>query len=269
MVGGCTPSKQATFHTTIQATQHATIQTSSALGSVCSFPGTAGQVFMRSFPETSGKQCGSQAALPLGPGQPARHIYLFCYSDYSQTTQTWLHGLRGGLLPLAICTQHNSYVRYPGIFPESSRKRPGGPGGGAAGDEDGSTGMAREGAHDAGRLAAGWSYLARSLTAASTATAPSGLEFETRDGSHSRAVATGRHSLDGAKTVGLCSLPEMSCALLLLLALQQMSNPAHIRPRSRPFESLPGSYSCTGRWHLAQTLGGQEMPTAAPLQVRF
>ena len=125
----------------------------------------------------------------LGPGQPARHGYLFCYSDYSQTTQTWLHGLRGGLLPLAICTQHNSYVRYPGIFLESSRKRPGGPGGGAAGDEDGSTGMAREGAQDAGRLVAGGcvTWPCKSLTAASTASAPSGLEFETRDGSHSGA----------------------------------------------------------------------------------
>ena len=146
MVGGCTPSKQATFHTTIQATQHATIQTSSALAWEClQFPGDCRARVHVQCPETSRETVWEPA---LGPGQPARHIYLFCYSDYSQTTQTWLHGLRGGLLPLAICTQHNSYVRYPGIFPESSRKRPGGPGGGAAGDEDGSTWMAREGAQD-------------------------------------------------------------------------------------------------------------------------
>ena len=125
---------------------------------------------------------------------------------------------------MATCTEHNSYVRCPGIFQETSRKHPGGPGVGAPGDEDVCTGRAREGAHDAGGLAAGWYYLARSLTAASIATAPSGLEFETRDGSHSGAVATGRHGLDGAWTGRLCSLPELPCAWLLLRALPQGSN---------------------------------------------
>ena len=138
---------------------------------------------------------------------------------------------------MAICTEHNNYVRYPGIFPETSRRRPGGPGGGAPGDEDGCTGRAKEGAQDAGGLAAGWSYLARSLTVASSATAPSGLEFETRDGSHSGAVATGRQGLDGAGTGWLCSLPEMPCALLLLLALPQGQTQLtfhHAVARSRP-----------------------------------
>jgi hypothetical protein len=41
------------------------------------------------------------------------------------------------------------------------------------------------------------------------------------------------------------------------------------RPRSRPFQSLPGSYSCTGRLHLHPASGGQEMSTAGRLQVRF
>jgi hypothetical protein len=254
------------MHATIQATHHATIQTSNALGTVCSFPSTDRHVCMRSFPETSGKQCGSQRW-----GQDSRPDTCACSAtqDYSQTTQTWLHGLHGGLVPLATCTEHNSYVRCPGIFPETSRKRPGGPGVGAPGDEDGCTGRAREGAQDAGGLAAGWYYLARSLTAAWTATAPSGLEFETRDGSHSGAVATGRQGLDGAWTVGLCSLPEMPCVLLLLLALPQGSNPAHIAPPSRPFQTHPGSYSCTGRWHLAPASAGQQMPTASHLQLRF
>ena len=122
----------------------------------------------------------------------------------------------------------------PGKFPEASgrawRGRCGGRGRVHREGQGGCTGCKSW-------LAAGWYYLARSLTAASTATSPSGLEFETRDGSHSGAVATGRHSLDGAKTVGLCSLPEMPCALLLLLALPQGSNPAHIAPpaaHSRP-----------------------------------
>jgi len=159
-----------------------------------------------------------------------------------------------GWCPWLSCTEHTTCVSHPGLpgtFPEPSRKLPGGPGGGAPGDEDRCTGMAREGAQDAGRLAAGWSYLSRSLTAASNATAPSGLEFETRDGSHSGAVATGRHSLDGAKTVGLCSLPEMPCALLLLLALPQRSNPAHIHhaaARSSPslaVTAAPGDCICT------------------------
>jgi hypothetical protein len=102
---------------------------------------------------------------------------------------------------------------FPGNFPEASRK-------GLAEAAEGrrpDRRRDRESAQETGGLAAGWAYLARSLTAASTAFVPSGLEFETRDGSHSGAVATGRHSLDGAKTVGLCSLPEMPCALLLLL----------------------------------------------------
>ena len=64
-------------------------------------------------------------------------------------------------------------------------------------------------------------------------------------------MATGRHSLDGAKTIGLCSLPEMPCALLLLLALPQGSNPAHINhaaARSSPslaVTAAPGDCICT------------------------
>ena len=114
-------------------------------------------------------------------------------------------GLRGELVSLAICTEHNIYVRHPGTFLETSRKRPGGPGGGAPRDEDGCTRRVGEGAQEAGRLAAGWAHLARSLTAASAAPIPSGLEFETRDGSYSGAVATGRQGLDGAGTGWLCS----------------------------------------------------------------
>jgi hypothetical protein len=92
MVGGCTPSKQATFHTTIQATQHATIQTSSALGSVCSFPGTAGHVFMRNVPKHSGKQCGSQRW-----GQGSRPDTSTC-----SATQTTLRLLRLGFMACVV-----------------------------------------------------------------------------------------------------------------------------------------------------------------------
>ena len=92
MVGGCTPSKQATFHTTIQATQHATIQTSSALGSVCSFPGTAGHVFMRNSPKKSGKQCGSQRW-----GQGSRPDTSTC-----SATQTTLRLLRLGFMACMV-----------------------------------------------------------------------------------------------------------------------------------------------------------------------
>jgi hypothetical protein len=213
---------------------HATIQTIKQCPWDClQFPGYCRSREFTQFPGNFRETVWEPA---LGPGQPARHVYLFCYSDYSQTTQTWLHGLRagGGLVPLAICTEHNNYVRYPGLFPETSRKRPGGPGGGALGDEDGCTGRAKEGAQDAGGLAAGWSYLARSLTVALTATAPSGLEFETRDGSHSGAVATGRQGLDGAGTGWLCSLLQDFCGGLLLLALAQGSIPASIPLPARP-----------------------------------
>jgi hypothetical protein len=136
---------------------------------------------------------------------------------------------------------------FPGNFPEASRK-------GLAEAAEGrrpDRRRDRESAQETGGLAAGWAYLARSLTAASTAFFPSGLEFETRDGSRCGAVATGRHSLDGAKTVGLCSLPEMPCALLLLLALPQRSNPAHIHhaaARSSPslaVTAAPGDCICT------------------------
>ena len=92
MVGGCTPSKQATFHTTIQATHHATIQTSSALGTVCSFPGIAGHVIMRSFPETSGKQCGSQRQ-----GQGSRPDTSTC-----SAAQTTLRLLRLGFMACVV-----------------------------------------------------------------------------------------------------------------------------------------------------------------------
>jgi hypothetical protein len=77
-------------------------------------------------------------------------------------------------------------------------------------------------------------HLVRSLTAASKATAPSGLEFETRDGSHSGAVATGRQGLDGAGTGWLCSLLQDFCGGLLLLALAQGSIPASIPLPARP-----------------------------------
>jgi hypothetical protein len=117
----------------------------------------------------------------------------------------------------AQSTPHASAIQ---VFQEPSRKRPGGPGGGAPGDEDGCTGRIGEGAHEAGRLAAGWAHLARSLTAASAASIPSGLEFETRDGSYSGAVATGRQGLDGAGTGWLCSLLQDVCHGLLLLAVR-------------------------------------------------
>jgi len=143
-------------------------------------------------------------------------------------------GLRGELVSLAICTEHNIYVRHPGTFLETSRKRPGGPGGGAPRDEDGCTRRVGEGAQEAGRLAAGWAHLARSLTAASAAPIPSGLEFETRDGSYSGAVATGRQGLDGAGTGWLSSLLQDVCHGLLLLALAQGSIPAHIPLPARP-----------------------------------
>ena len=64
-------------------------------------------------------------------------------------------------------------------------------------------------------------------------------------------MATGRQGLDGARTVGLCNLPEMPCALLLLLALPQGSNPAHIdhaAARSSPslaVTAAPGDCTCT------------------------
>jgi hypothetical protein len=142
-----------------------------------------------------------------------------------------------GWCPWLSCTEHTTCVSHPGLprtFPETSRKRPGGPGGGAPGDEDGCTGRIGEGAHEAGRLAAGWAHLARSLTAASAAPIPSGLEFETRDGSYSGAVATGRQGLDGAGTGWLCSLLQDFCHGLLLLALAQGSIPAHIPLPARP-----------------------------------
>ena len=48
-----------------------------------------------------------------------------------------------GWCPWLSCTEHTTCVSHPGLprtFPETSRKRPGGPGGGAPGDEDGCTG---------------------------------------------------------------------------------------------------------------------------------
>ena len=178
-------------------------------------PGTCSCAIPRKNPGNNvGASVGARAA-----GQTHLLVLLLrLLSDYSDLA-SWLAWWAGALGYLHRLTEHNSYVRCPGIFQETSRKHPGGPGVGAPGDEDVCTGRAREGAHDAGGLAAGWYYLARSLTAASIATAPSGLEFETRDGSHSGAVATGRQGLDRAWTVWLCSLPEVPCALLLLFAL--------------------------------------------------
>jgi len=118
----------------------------------------------------------------------------------------------------------------PGSLPEASRK-------GLAEAAEGrrpDRRRDRESAQETGGLAAGWAYLARSLTAASKATAPSGLEFETRDGSHSGAVATGRQGLDGAGTGWLCSLLQDFCGGLLLLALAQGSIPASIPLPARP-----------------------------------
>ena len=107
--------------------------------------------------------------------------------------------------------------------PETSPKPPGslpeGPGGGSRGTETGQEEGQGETAQEAGGLAAGWAYLARSLTAASTAFFPSGLEFETRDGSRCGAVAASRHGLDGAGTGRLCGFTKESCALLLPLIL--------------------------------------------------
>ena len=121
MVGGCSPSKQATFHATIQAMHHATIQTSSALGTVCRFPGTAGHVIMRRFPETSGKQCGSQRW-----GQGSRPDTSTC-----SATQTTLRLLRLGFMACVVgwcpwlsaqSTTITSGTQdvIPGNFPEAS-----------------------------------------------------------------------------------------------------------------------------------------------------
>jgi len=120
--------------------------------------------------------------------------------------------------------------KLPGSLPEASRK-------GLAEAAEGrrpDRRRDRESAQETGGVAAGWAYLARSLTAASKATAPSGLEFETRDGSHSGAVATGRQGLDGAGTGWLCSLLQDFCGGLLLLALAQGSIPAPIPLPARP-----------------------------------
>ena len=92
MVGGCTPSKQATLYATIQATHHATIQTSNVLGTVCSFPSTDRHVRMRSFPETSGKHCGSQRW-----GQGSRPDTSTC-----SATQTTLRLLRLGFMACVV-----------------------------------------------------------------------------------------------------------------------------------------------------------------------
>ena len=100
--------------------------------------------------------------------------------------------------------------KLPGSLPE-------GPGGGSRGTETGQEEGQGECTGRTGGLAAGWAYLARSLTAASTAFFPSGLEFETRDGSRCGAVAASRHGLDGAGTGRLCGFTEESCALLLPL----------------------------------------------------
>ena len=105
--------------------------------------------------------------------------------------------------------------KLPGSLPEASRK-------GLAEAAEGrrpDRRRDRESAQETGGLAAGWAYLARSLTAASTAFFPSGLEFETRDGSRCGAVAASRHELDGAGTGRLCGFTEESCALLLPLVL--------------------------------------------------
>ena len=136
---------------------------------------------------------------------------------------------------------------------------------GAPGDEDGCTGRAREGAQDAGRLAAGWAHLARSLTAASAASIPSGLEFETRDGSYSGAVATGRQGLDGAGTGWLCSLLQDFCHGLLLLALAQGSIPAHIPLPARPLAHRLAVTQPARDCNLVPACSGQEMPTAGHL----
>jgi hypothetical protein len=92
MVGGCTPSKQATLYATIQATHHATIQTSNVLGTVCSFPSTDRHVRMRSFPETSGKHCGSQRW-----GQGSQPDTCAC-----SATQTTLRLLRLGFMACMV-----------------------------------------------------------------------------------------------------------------------------------------------------------------------
>ena len=216
------PSKQATFHTTIQRINQCPTMNTVPLGlSIVSqmLPGTC---LICSFPETSGKQCGSYRWVKAAC---QTHLVTHCAT---QTALTLLRlGLSGRLVRLAACTEHNSYVSPPGTFLETSRKRPGGPGGGTPRDEDGYKRRDGQGSKGAGRLAAGWAHLARSLTAASAVPIPSGLEFESRDGSCSGTVATGRHKPDKSKTGGLCCLPEELC--------HQLAPPS--RPASRGLNS--------------------------------
>jgi len=187
----------------------------SALGTIYSFSDASGHVSHLQFPgnfrETVWKLSLGQGSLP----NTSTHCA-------TQTALTLLRlGLSGRLVRLAACTEHNSYVSPPGTFLETSRKRPGGPGGGTPRDEDGYKRRDGQGSKGAGRLAAGWAHLARSLTAASAVPIPSGLEFESRDGSCSGTVATGRHKPDKSKTGGLCCLPEELCHQLLPVALPQ------------------------------------------------
>ena len=125
MVGGCTPSKQATFHTTIQATQHATIQTSSDCPWEClQFPGDCRASVHAQFPGNFREtvwEPGSVAVGARAAGQTHLLVLLLrLLSDYSDLA-SWLAWWAVALGYLHTAQQLRQVPRnIPGKFPEAS-----------------------------------------------------------------------------------------------------------------------------------------------------